>query len=478
MEKGIKTARRDLPGKVPPQNIEAEQSLLGSILLKSTVVDLIIPLITADDFYEPRHRTIYGAMMELHKTGAAIDILTLSEKLRITGSIEECGGALYISDLSNYVPASIHAEDYAKIVREKADLRRLIGISADIIERSYREEELPRDIIQNAETEIFNITEKSRGSLVLVREMVGDVYEHIEKMGKMEETITGIETGFKLIDDATSGLNKGDLVIVAARPSLGKTSLVLNIAYRIATRKNKNVLFFSFEMSAEDLVRRMLAVGSRVSMQKIRTGKYMTKDERQKILDVAGFLSETRIFIDTDDNGVFEMRSKVRTAMSQLKREGKTLDLVIIDYMQLVRPDKSIPQREQQIAAISRGLKSLAREAQVPVVALSQLNRESEKRDRTKSGKRVPPKLSDLRESGSIEQDADIVIFIDREEDKDASGVESSDSAPDRTIKIRKCKLMIAKNRNGPIVDQSVLFLPELTAFEESTELNTDEAFS
>ena len=464
-------------GKVPPQNTEAEQSLLGSILLRGQAIDVVIPIITAEDFYDNKHMKIYSAMFELQATGSAIDSLTVIDKLNRSGDLENVGGASYISDLSNLMPTWMHVEDYAKIIREKSDLRKLIGISAEILEHAFDEEKTSREIIESAENKIFSITEKSRGSLREVKEMIHDVYVQMDEMGRMKDELIGLETGYKKIDEATSGLTGGSLVIVAARPSLGKTSLVLNIAHRLATRKQKNILFFSFEMSAEDLIRRMLATGSRVSIQKIRTGKYMTKEEKQKILEAAGVLSETRMFIDTDDNGVFEMRAKVRTIMSQLKREGKKLDLIIIDYMQLVKPDASIKSREQQISTISRAMKAMARETDIPVIALSQLNRESEKRDRTKSGKRIEPKLSDLRESGAIEQDADVVIFIDREDEKDTEGVEQQGSA-ERFVKVRRCRLIIAKNRNGPTLTQPVLFLPELTCFEETTELQNDEAFN
>jgi replicative DNA helicase len=472
-------ANDNLPGKVPPQNIEAEQSLLGSILLKSSSMDTIIPIIHTNDFYDPKHKKIFGAMLKLNEESSAIDILTVIEYLLSNNKIESVGGASYISSLPDIVPTSAHIEDYANIVREKSDLRKLIDMSSEVLESAYRQNVESLEIIEGAENRIFGITDKNQSTMVMVRDTVSDVYEKIDKMGKNPDAYVGLETGFKRIDEATSGLQSGELVIVAARPAVGKTSLVLNIAHKLATKKDKNVLIFSFEMSSEDLIRRLLAIGSRVNIKKIRTGKFVTREEKQLLMEAAGKLSGTSICIDTDDNSVFEMRAKARTLMAQLKRESKKLDLIIIDYIQLVKPDASIKVSEQQISNISRTLKTLARESGVPVIALSQLNREVEKRDRTpgKSGesKKIPPKLSDLRESGAIEQDADVVMFIDKENDELVDASVSYQDGEKVMRKMRKCKLIIAKNRNGPTDEQKVWFIPDLTAFEERSESETDE---
>lgn len=470
---------QEAPKRVPPQNSEAERQLLGAILIKDPAIDSVLPIIKADDFYEPRNSVIFTAMLELKNKGMAIDQITMLDHLSGSGKLEEAGGAVYISDLANYMPTAAHAEDYAKIIREKSDLRKLINISSDVITKAFEEDTSSLDLVQDAESRIFDITERNKGEMINIKEMAHQVYEQIDRMSKRSDELIGLPTGYKYIDQATQGLRDGELIIVAARPSVGKTALVLNIAHHVATTKNKSVLIFSFEMGSEELIRRMIAVGSGVSLTKISTGKLLTKPDREKIMHTLGKLSDQDIYIDTADNDVFQMRAKARTIMSKIRRENKDkkLDLIIVDYMQLVKPTKE-PSREQQIAAISRGLKALARDAKVPVIALSQLNRESEKRDRTtKAGAKIPPKLSDLRESGSIEQDADVVLFIDREDEKDLDG-QVTEGGESRAVKIRNVKLIIAKNRNGPLADQSVMFLPELTAFREKSGRDTDEAFS
>lgn len=473
--------KQETAGKLPPQNVEAEQSLIGSVLISSPAFNEIAPLVMAQDFYDQRHRRIFEAMKELSEKGDAIDMLTITESLRVKGQLESAGGASYVSTLADSVPTAAHATDYAMIVREKAILRRLIEISTSIISTSFSEEKPPAEILQEAEHEIFNITEREqRTGMKEVKDMIGDVYEHMKKMGESSDALTGLPTGFARIDEYTSGLQKKELVIVAARPSLGKTSLAMNMAYDLAVRKKKNILVFSFEMSEEDLIKRLIAIGSRVSMQKIRRGKFMTREENARVVNVCGQLSQSFVWIDTEDNDVFNMRAKGRSLSAQLRKAGKTLDLLVIDYMQLVKPSDGKVAREQQIAQISRSLKAMARELDIPVIAISQLNREVEKRDRTTrggDGGKIPPKLSDLRESGAIEQDADVVLFIDREApDPKNPDAEQGDLGDGVFRKIKKCKLIIAKNRNGPTGDQNVIFVPELTAFVESSERDTDEA--
>ncbi|HPD19055.1 MAG TPA: replicative DNA helicase, partial [Candidatus Goldiibacteriota bacterium] len=352
-----------------------------------------------------------------------------------------------------------------------------------IIEDSFRQGVPPEDILENAERSIFNIREKEQsGSIKKVKDLVGEVFEKIQSAGAREESLLGLPTGFSKIDDLTLGLQPENLIIIAARPSVGKTSLAMNIAYHLGVEKNHNILIFSFEMSQYDLIMKFLAAGSKVSLQKIRTGKFLTKGENQRIVNVFDILSESSIYIDTDDNSVFDIRAKARNLMSELKRQKKSLDLIIVDYLQLIRPNEELP-REQQISQISRSLKALARELKVPVVALSQLNREAEKREvstRVKSGRDTKmsyPKLSDLRESGAIEQDADVVIFIAREpQDKNEYVASYEDATGEKfshgTV---NCKLIIAKNRNGPPGDQDVYFIKDLTVFQEISNRNTDE---
>jgi replicative DNA helicase len=478
--------KRDVPGKVPPHSADAEQALLGAILLSDKVFDKVSTMLEADDFYEPRHKKIFSAVRELSVKGDAVDQLTLSDALRVKGLLEEVGGASYLGGLSDLMPTAAHAEEYAKIVRGKAILRNLIDLSTGVVEASFREEYTHEAILEEAEQILFKIRQREQiGSIRKVKDMVSEVYEKMKMMGKQEGSIIGLETGFSKIDDLTSGLQKQNLVIIAARPSLGKTSLAMNIAYKLAVEKAKNVLVFSLEMSAHDLVMRFVATGSKVDLQKIRRGKFITKQEESHIMHVLGKLSESSIFIDTDDNSVLDMRSKSRNLMAELKRDKKEgIDLIIVDYMQLIRPNDNIP-REQQISQISRSLKALARELDVPVVALSQLNREAEKRETPIRGKGGMtqggggPKLSDLRESGAIEQDADIVIFIAREgKDEGTSTYTDPVSGTSVQKKAFKCKFIIAKNRNGPTGEQLVWFVPDLTQFESMSGQSSDEDFS
>lgn len=479
--------KRSVPGKIPPNNTEAEQSLLGAILLSDKVFDRVSTMIDTDDFYEPKHKKIFAAVRDLSVKGDAVDQLTVADALRVKGMLEEVGGASYLAGLSDLMPTAAHAEEYAKIVRSKAILRNLIDLSTGVVEASFREEYSHEAILEDAEQVLFKIRQREQiGSIRKVKDMVSEVYEKIKMMGKQEGSIIGLETGFQKLDDLTSGLQKQNLVIIAARPSLGKTSLAMNIAYKLAVEKAKNVLVFSLEMSAHDLVMRFLSTGSKVDLQKIRRGKFITKQEESHIMHVLGKLSESSIFIDTDDNSVLDMRSKSRNLMAELKRDKKEgLDLIIVDYMQLIRPNDNIP-REQQISQISRSLKALARELDVPVVALSQLNREAEKRETpitrkggVQQGGGGGPKLSDLRESGAIEQDADIVIFIAREGKEEGTSYYTDPvSGTSVQKKAFKCKFIIAKNRNGPTGEQVVWFVPDLTQFEPLSGQSTDEDFS
>ncbi|MCE5299605.1 MAG: replicative DNA helicase [Spirochaetia bacterium] len=459
-------------GKVPPHNAEAEQSLLGSILLKTEVFDTIESTVTGSDFYEPRHQLIYDAMKELSSNSRPIDTVTVSEVLKKRGQMEICGGATYLSSLADSIPTYAHAKEYAVIVREKAILRNLIDLSTEIVEASYRDEMSADDILQNAESILTDVTRrKQRGDFREVSALVGEVYEQIIARSKNPDLLLGLSTGFAKLDDYTQGLQGGQLIIIAARPSLGKTSLALNITYRLAL-EGRNILFFSFEMTSGDLIRRLLSVGSHVDQQKIRMGRIDSED-KSRLIHVLGQLSDTNITIDTSDNNVLDMKAKARTLQSELKKKGKKLDMMVVDYLQLVRPNDTIS-REQQIATISRALKTIALEMNIPVVALSQLSRDVEKREKSPD-KSAKPKLSDLRESGAIEQDADVVIFIHRETKEEAMQTETSPSGTSVDRKALKCKFLIEKNRSGPTGEQQVWFIPSLTVFEPATERDSDE---
>jgi len=456
--------KAEVLGKVPPQDVEAEQCLLGSIFISNRAFDDVAHIVREDDFYDPRHAKIFRIMKELNNDGKAIDLITVTGTAKDKNLSEGIGGASYSSSLADSVPTPAHAGEYAKRVRDKAILRNLIEISTKTIEEAYKSGREPVSILEQAQNGIFGLAEdRQKTSIQTIGDLVGPMFKMIEHLEKREERLTGLETGFNRIDDYTSGLQDSELIIIAARPSLGKTSLALNMAYNLGVKNGKNILIFSFEMGTMDLMRRFLSYGSRISMQKIRTGKMISQSEKSRMLDILGRMSSANVLFDVENNSVFEMRSKARALSSRLKRQEKKLDLIIVDYIQLVKPGDNIP-REQQIAQISRSLKALAIEMQVPVVALSQLNREV---DKTRGEKGGGPKLSNLRESGALEQDADVVLFIDREDDKEMEGTVSEPGKGDQKIKVRKCKLIIAKNRNGPIGDQSVYFVPDYTSFEQ-----------
>ena len=471
----------DIKGKLPPQNIEAEQSLLGCVFINNQAIDEIIPLIKADDFYDVRNRKIYEAMLEINKNGGAIDIITVSDMLRTKNVLDAAGGVSYISYLADIVPTAANVLEYAKIVQEKAILRSLISVATTIINDSMSEEKEPKYVAEQAIKRIFDATDRQKKeSIVPVENIVNSVYEQIKMRGQRKEALIGLRTGYKIIDSALSGLQPQELIIIAARPSLGKTSLALNIAYNIALREEKTVLFFSFEMGKEILVERLLAIGSKINLFNLRRGKFTNPQDSINLMEAAENLTKANILIDTDDNTVMDIRSKIFSQQNKFKKMGKNVDLVIIDYLQLIKPSDPKMPREQQIAFISRSLKAIARDLEIPVIALSQLNREVEKREKSsgKKEKRIPPRLSDLRESGAIEQDADVVMFIDKISDEDKELDISFGDEPVMKRKIRECRFIIAKNRNGPLAEQDINFLPEITSFVEVTSQTTDEDIS
>lgn len=455
--------------------------MLGCIFINNQAIDEIIPLIKIDDFYDLKNKKIYEAMLEINKNGGAIDIITVSDMLRIKNALDLAGGAAYISYLADIVPTAANVLEYAKIVQEKAILRSLISVATTIINDSMSEEKEPKIVAEQAIKKIFDATDRQKKeSTVPVDEIVNLVYEQIKLRGQRKEAVTGLKTGYKIIDNALSGLQPQELIIIAARPSVGKTSLALNITYNIALKEEKTVLFFSFEMGKEILVERLLAIGAKINLFNIRRGRFAHPDDSINLMEAAQNLTKANILIDTDDNTVMDIRAKIFSQQSKFKKIGKNVDLVVIDYLQLIKPSDPKMPREQQIAYISRSLKAIARDLGVPVIALSQLNREIEKREKpgVKKEKRIPPRLSDLRESGAIEQDADVVMFIDKISDEDKELNVSFGDGPEIKRKIRECRFIIAKNRNGPLAEQEVNFLPELTTFVEVTQQTTDEDVS
>lgn len=416
--------------RIPPQNIEAEQSILGGLMLDREALDQIGDMIEVSDFYKPSHQKVYEAIKELHQKGQPIDIITVTNVLQAHGDLEQVGGPEYLVSLLDKTISSANITSHAKIVREKSLLRRLIQTSSGLIERAYSNEFADiESFIDQAETEMFKVGEnKTATGLVGSMDIVKASIQKIEELYKRKAEITGIPTGFVGLDKKTSGLHPGELTIIAARPSMGKTAFSLNIAQHIALREKKTVAYFSLEMGKESMMMRMLSSESRVSMSEIRNGR-IPDSAWPKLINAAGSLSEASLFLD-DTSGIspFEIRSRCR----RLKAEHG-LDVVMIDYLQLMDLKQKVESRERAVSEISKSLKAIAKELQIPVIALAQLNRGVEGR----SDRR--PMLSDLRESGSIEQDADVIMMLYRDDyyDKDD---------PDKQ---GRAEAIIGKQRNG-----------------------------
>ncbi len=433
--------------KTLPNNLEAERSILGAILLDDKAVLTIFESLKAQDFYLEHHRRIFEKMLQLMNSARPIDLITLKEELQRSNQLESVGGAAYLASLTDGLPRAINIEYYSQIVKEKSTLRRLIQISSETMSRSYQDEEAAEEILQNVEKAIFDIaSQQFRTGFSSITPIVSDVFKQIEELSNRKAPVTGLETGFVDLDRMTAGMHPSDLLIVAARPGLGKTSLCLNIAEHVALRKHKTVGIFSLEMSKEQLVKRFLCSEARIDAQRINTG-FLNKDDWAKLSRVSGELSETKIFIDdTASVTVSELRSKAR----RLSLEHG-LDLIIVDYLQLMSgSEKRYENRTQEISQISRGLKGIAKELSLPVIAVSQLSRAVEAR---RGDHR--PQLSDLRESGSIEQDADVVLFIYREEM--INPTEENNGL---------AELIIGKQRNGPTGSIQLAFSKQFTKFD------------
>ena len=432
--------------KVPPQNLEAEESVLGGILLDPDALDRIIEVMSAADFYRDAHRTIFETMLALSERGEPIDLITLSDALKARGQLPQVGGATFLAELGDKVPSAANVAHYARIVRDKAVLRSLIRVSGEIVGRCYDSQEDIEQFLDEAERLIYDVSEQRiRPAFFKVGDMIMDTIKTVEQLYERKEMVTGVPTGFLDLDQKTAGLQPADLVIIASRPSMGKTAFALNIAQYVALQTNATVGVFSLEMAKEQLVMRLLCAEARVDNAKVRAG-YLAERDFPRLAMAAGRLAEAPIFIDdTPGLNVLELRAKAR----RLKREHD-LGVVIVDYLQLMRGlDQKQENRVQELAEISRGLKALAKELQVPVVALSQLNRQVE----TRGDKR--PIMSDIRESGSIEQDADVILFLYRDE------MYHADSADEGTAEI-----IIGKQRNGPIGTVRLAFRSEYTRFE------------
>jgi replicative DNA helicase len=443
-----KTVRRqkgDLLERVPPQNLEAERSVLGSMLLEKEALSTVIDILTEEDFYNDGHKKVFSAIINLFENNKAVDLVTATEELRRGGDLEEIGGAIYLTNLLNSVPTAANVEHYAEIVKEKAVLRSLINAATQIVTTGYEDKEETGTLLDRAQQLIFEISQKRvRRDFILLKDVVKSGMETIEKLQKFGKGyIRGIPTGFKEFDNLTSGFQPSDLVVIASRPSMGKTSICLNIAQHAGIEEKIPVAIFSLETSKEQLVQRMLCAEARVDAHKLRTG-YLPESAWPTLAIAAGRLSDAPIFIDdTPAISSLEVRAKAR----RLKAEHD-IGLIIIDYLQLMRGGERAENRQQEISEISRSLKSLARELEIPVIAVSQLSREVEKRE----GNR--PQLSDLRESGAIEQDADLCVFIYREElykpKKENKGI---------------ADIIIGKQRNGPVGKIKLAWIKEYTRF-------------
>ena len=433
-------------GRTLPHNLDAEQSVLGAILLDNTAINPAGETLTPEDFYGEAHRVVFEAMVALSEDDSPIDAVTVAERLERSGQLERAGGLGYLSTLMDGLPRALNVADYARIVKDKSSLRDLISSANTIITSAISGDEPTDDIIDQAERRIFEIAEdKVKRGFLSIRDLVGETTHQLEELYERSDVVTGVPTGFKRLNTYTAGLQSGDLIIIAGRPSMGKTALALNIAQHVALRHDGSVGIFSLEMSTQQLVRRMISSEAQVDNQKINTG-YLSKDELNGLINSLELLASKNIFVDDAANpSLLEMRSKAR----RLKAEHG-LDLLIIDYLQLMSLGR-FENRNLEIGAISRALKGLAKELEVPVIALSQLSRAPEARSHHR------PQLSDLRESGNLEQDADVVSFIYREELYN----------PDDPSLEGEATLIIAKQRNGPVGDVPLVFLKQFTTFKE-----------
>ena len=426
---------KDILGKVPPQSIEAEQSLLGALLIDKDAIVKIADTITADDFYRGVHQQVFTAMKELYEKREPIDLLSLTAQLEAKGQLEAIGGRSYLTSLVNSVPTASHVVAYAELVQRKATLRRLLTAAAEITELGFQETEEIDRLLDQAEQQLFTVSRRYlKRTFVPITDVLTETFDRIDELHKGAGKLRGVPTYFSDLDNVLAGLQKSDLIILAARPSMGKTTLALDIARNVATRGKASVGIFSLEMSKEQLVDRLLCAEAQVDLWKMRTGRLSDQgdhDDFSRINRAMGALAEAKIFIDDSANAsVMEIRTKARRLQSE-----HGLDLIMLDYLQLMEGRGRSENRVQEVSDISRNLKAIARELNVPVLALSQLSRSVESRDTH------IPRLADLRESGSIEQDADVVMFIYREV------MYHQDVPPD---KAHLAEVYIAKHRNGP----------------------------
>ena len=435
-------------GRVPPQDVVAEKSLLGAILISDSVMPEILTILKPRDFYEKRHEVIFEAMAGLYDQHKPIDLLTLTSELKSKKLLKDIGGASYLTELSNFVPAASHAKAYAEIVEKASVRRRLIQAGTEIANRAYEDDAEVDNLIGSAERDLFEVSDKIvKSDYVAMDELLADAFDRIEELHKNKGALRGLKTGFRDLDKKTAGFQKGDLIIIGARPAMGKTTFAQNLAYNIASINKKGVLFFSMEMAANEIIDRMISDVSGVDNWKMRTGN-LTDEEFSKIGDALAEMDEIPIFIDdTSSMTIVELRNKARRAS-----HDHDIGIIIVDYLQLIAGDGTYKgNRVMEVTEISRGLKILARELEIPVVALAQLSRSVTGRDDPR------PVLSDLRESGSIEQDADLVMFLHRPD----YYKQNDDNYEETHI----TELLVAKHRHGAVGKIELYFHPELLRF-------------
>ncbi|MEA3399106.1 MAG: replicative DNA helicase [Patescibacteria group bacterium] len=435
--------------RIPPQNIDSEKAVLGSVMLRPGALHEITDILTPESFYVSKHAEIFSVMLELANKSEPIDILSVSQKLEEKGKLENIGGSVYLTELANAVPTSTNIKYYAEVVAKKYLLRRIIDAGTEISELGFKDHDDVLEALDKAEKRIMNIGYGTKSNTFSsLKNTLPEAWERLEKLHESRGKIRGVPTGFEHLDNYLSGLQRSDLIIIAARPSVGKTTLALDIARQAASKHNRTTVIFSLEMSTQQLVDRMLAAESKVNAWNLRTGKLSAENEFAKIRDSLDRLAKAPIFVDDQaGNSIAKMRSVCRRVLA----EQKSLDLIIVDYLQLMTTSKNYDSMVNQVTEISRSLKALAKEFNVPVIALSQLSRAIEAR-----GGR--PRLSDLRDSGSIEQDADVVMFIHRE-----------DRGKEESEKTNIAEILIEKHRNGPVGKVDLYFNEKTTTFTSVT---------
>lgn len=417
--------------RMPPHSPEAEESVLGALLLDKDAIIAVAEFLKSDDFYDERHKEIYVCALELYEERVPIDVLTISERLKKRKIIKKIGGVSYLVELANQVPTAAHVEHYGRIVKDSATKRSLMKAASRLVELSMDEGLAAEELLDKAESEVFSLTQKHvRRTFTAVRDALAESFDRLDELHKQAEGLRGVPTGFRDLDDVLAGLQRSNLIILAARPAIGKTTLALNIAQNIALKSERPVGFFSLEMSREELVDRLLVAQADIDAWKLKTGK-LSEDDFTNLSNAMGELAEAPIFIDdTPALSILEMRTKARRLQVE-----QGVDLIIVDYLQLAR-SRQLENRVQEVSEISQGLKNLARELKLPVLAISQLSRAVEQRGEKR------PQLADLRESGSIEQDADVVMFLWREEENNFENI----------------NLDVAKHRNGRLASLKLFF--------------------